>query len=120
MRKLQIGDLLSLAGSLAGANEGLARGLRLCDEAHAAHAYCKRFARLHPLWGNGSLMSRLQSHGGTMQAEWGGAGLDALALACLTVRLWRAQRLDCRAARLCGRIYHTHGESATWPKSSPS
>lgn len=30
---------------------------RLLDQAHAADAYRKRLGRIHPRWGNGSLMS---------------------------------------------------------------
>ncbi len=100
MRRVQIGDILALAHAVAGRPDGRAQALRLCDEAHAAHAFCKRQGRLHPLWGNGSLMSRVHAAGGTMQADWGAQGLAALAVAAEAILLWRAAGLDCRAPRL--------------------
>lgn len=112
MRRVQIGDLLALAGAVARqpADAGLA--VRLCREAHAAHLYAKRFGRLHPHWGNGSLMSRVHASGGTMLAVWSPVAVAALRFACDGLALWRVERLDCRATRLCAISKTEHEESA--------
>lgn len=110
MRPVQIGDLLALAGAVSEQAGGPALALRLCCEAHAAHLYVKRFRRLHPLWGNGSVMSRALAEGGAMQADWSQSGLVALRIACDSLRIWR-ERLDCHAPRLCASLGAKHGES---------
>lgn len=60
-----VADLVAVADLLAilpeAARAGAAR--RLVREAHAAHKYQRRFGRLHPAWGDGSLMSRCRSFG---------------------------------------------------------
>lgn len=45
-----------LAHTLPDQRMGLAA--QMLYEAHAAHHYFKRFHRPHPVWGNGSLMTR--------------------------------------------------------------
>lgn len=123
MRRVLIGDLLALAGAVAGQPDGPQMALRLCHEAHAAHAYVKRFDRLHPLWGNGSLMSRVFAAGGRSQAHWGNAGLGALGIACSAVIKWRQVRgcregLDCRAPCRYASIGPKHEE--TWHGRNPA
>lgn len=60
MRRCLLDDLLAAARCLAlvppQQRPDLAR--RLITEAHAAHHYHRHFARPHPRWGNGSLMTR--------------------------------------------------------------
>jgi hypothetical protein len=60
MRRCLAGDLIAAASAIAAADpatrEALAQSLIL--QADAAHRYAKRLGRAHPLWGNGSLMSR--------------------------------------------------------------
>lgn len=109
MRRMQIGDLLALAGAVAGRPDAFRHALRLCAEAHAADLYVKRLGRLHPLWGNGSLMSRARAGGARMQADWSPAGVDTLRTACEAVQIWR-ERLDCRGPRLCANIEPQHEE----------
>lgn len=112
MRRVQIGDILALSGMIAGQSEGAEVALRMCSEAHAAHAFAKRTGRLHPRWGNGSLMSRVFAAGGRVQADWSGAGVAALGTACAALAYWRAERLDCRGLRPCARLASKHEESA--------
>ena len=59
MRRVHLADLLAAARFLAETPETSA--LRLLAETHAAHKYFRRFRVPHPLWGNGSLMSRCLS-----------------------------------------------------------
>ncbi|OOY12605.1 hypothetical protein BMG00_01780 [Thioclava marina] len=65
--------------------------MRLFDEAHAADLYRKRLGRLHPIWGDGTLMA----------AALGriGVGLDertlpvaTLGAVCQAFELWRTGR----------------------------
>ncbi|AWB48933.1 hypothetical protein HYN69_10875 [Gemmobacter aquarius] len=111
MRRVQIGDLLALAAAVSGRPDAAALALHLCAQTHAAHLYVKRFRRLHPVWGNGSLMSRSFAEGTSLEADWSPDGLAALETACAAVSIWR-ERLDCRAATLCARIVAKHEESA--------
>lgn len=99
MRRVQIGDILALAGAIAGRPLPMAHALRLCDEAHAAHIHMKRLSRLHPEWGNGSLMSRIYADGIAMQADWSPQGVAALGLACEALTHWRVERFHCHAPR---------------------
>lgn len=103
MRRVLAGDVLALAGVVMGRPDTVSIALRLCAEAHAAHAYAKRHHRLHPLWGNGSLMSRSHAAGGAMLSDWSPAGLVALSAACHALTLWRRERLDCPKRSLYGR-----------------
>ncbi len=60
MRKVLVCDLTAAAQILAlrPALERAALLDSLLDQAHAADLYARRFGRLHPVWGNGSLMAR--------------------------------------------------------------
>ncbi|MGV8951955.1 MAG: hypothetical protein ACOH2M_12690 [Cypionkella sp.] len=60
MRRCLWGDLLAAADVVAVSDPLQRRQIAqvLLDQADAAHRYAKRFGRAHPLWGNGSLMSR--------------------------------------------------------------
>lgn len=111
MRRVLIGDLLALAGAVSEHPDAAARALSLCREAHAAHLYAKRFRRLHPTWGNGSLMSRCFAEGASLAPDWSPDGLAALEAACAAVTVWR-KRLDCKAIGLCARVKQKHEESA--------
>ena len=59
MRPVLHGDVSNAARALLKVPEGQRRDLcaRLIREAEAADAHVRRHGRLHPLWGNGSLMS---------------------------------------------------------------
>ncbi len=60
MRKVLLCDLTAAAQILAlrPASDRAALLDSLIDQAHAADRYARRFGRLHPVWGNGSLMAR--------------------------------------------------------------
>jgi hypothetical protein len=59
MRGLTHGDVVAVASLLRTRPRETwdATVDRLLDRAHAADAYRKRLGRVHPRWGNGSLMS---------------------------------------------------------------
>ena len=59
MRPVMHGDISNAARALLYVPEGLRAGLcqRMISETEAADSYVQRVGRLHPLWGNGSLMS---------------------------------------------------------------
>lgn len=60
MHLLLLGDLIAGARVILAVPPQVRAGVveKLLAQAHAAHLYQKRFARPHPLWGNGSLMGR--------------------------------------------------------------
>jgi serine O-acetyltransferase len=71
VRRILTGDLLSAARAVAAYPPELRAGVagQMIAEAHAAHRYFKRLHRLHPKWGNGSLMARALTeiaHGGDL------------------------------------------------------
>jgi serine O-acetyltransferase len=102
MRRVLLGDLLALAAYLA-SDPGADARARVA-EAHAAHRYMRRFGRLHPLWGNGSLMSRLGPDAGRLGVAFGPASVLALGAACEAVFFWKVRRwLVCPPPRLYGR-----------------
>ena len=59
MRPVLHGDVSNAARALLYVPRGLRAGLcaRMIEETEAADSYVARVGRLHPLWGNGSLMS---------------------------------------------------------------
>lgn len=59
MRPLLHGDISNAARALLNVPQAMRGGLcaRMIDEAEAADEYAGSRGRLHPLWGNGSLMS---------------------------------------------------------------
>lgn len=59
MRPVLPGDVSNAARALLCVPRGMRAGLcaRMIGEAEAADEYARRMGRLHPLWGNGSLMS---------------------------------------------------------------
>ena len=102
MRRVLLGDLLALAAYIA--SDPAAYAGRRVAEAHAAHRYMRRFGRQHPLWGNGSLMSRLGPDAGRLGVAFGPVSLLALAGACEAVWFWKARRwLVCPPPRLYGK-----------------
>lgn len=98
MRRCLIGDLLAAADCVAGlaADEQRRRLSRLLYEAHAAHRYARRFRRPHPLWGDGSLMTRALAE--RLHISTTAAPLDLAALAAAATAVAAAQ-----AARQTGR-----------------
>jgi hypothetical protein len=58
MRRCLAGDILAAARVVAAADPARRKPLAQSLIAEAAHRYAKRKGRAHPLWGNGSLMSR--------------------------------------------------------------
>lgn len=91
MRRCLLGDLLAAADHLAALPEAArpAAMVRLMDQAHAAHAYHRRFGRPHPLWGDGSLMARA---GAATHRGRDAVDLGALALAAAALHDFRLQR----------------------------
>lgn len=59
MRNMLIGDALAAARALCrvAPERRLRRLFRMCWEADRANAYRLRTARMHPIWGDGSLMA---------------------------------------------------------------
>ncbi len=59
MRTITHGDVTAAARAVRGLSRDAQRQaiLSLVEKAHAADRYRRRFGRLHPLWGNGSLMA---------------------------------------------------------------
>lgn len=60
MRRILPGDLLAAARLLLAvpSDARAVEARRLIVETHAAHKIAKRLRRMHPRWGDGSLMSR--------------------------------------------------------------
>ena len=60
MRRILSGDLIAAAAVLAAAPMASRSALAadILAQSHAAHAYFKRFGRPHPIWGDGSLLTR--------------------------------------------------------------
>lgn len=82
MRRCFAGDLMTVAEALSALPEALRRRAvqRFLDEAHAAHHYAKRFAKPHPHWGNGSLLTRVLAEP-SPDPDWSLVALVATALA---------------------------------------
>jgi hypothetical protein len=59
MRPVLHGDVSNAARALLSVPQGLREALciQLIHEAESADVYTRRVGRLHPVWGNGSLMS---------------------------------------------------------------
>lgn len=59
MRRVMVGDVLAAAQVLQGLPPAARPGcmVRLLERAHAADMWRKRLGRVHPCWGNGSLMA---------------------------------------------------------------
>lgn len=119
MRPILIDDLLIAARAVAAlaAPERPARLAQWLCEAHWADLYRKRLARVHPLWGNGSLMARALREAGARGLRPDRAEIDTLAEVIAAVRDWRArglcsadQRLYLRGAA-CARLTQSQGES---------
>ncbi len=108
MRRVLLGDVLALAAHLTECPDAAA-GAPLA-EAHAAHRYMQRKGRLHPHWGNGSVMSRLGPDGGRLGLALAPPALAALAAACDALIDWKLQRwLVCPAPSLYARRRFLHG-----------
>lgn len=97
MRRVLIGDVLALAVLM---RQGGAADAALA-EAHAAHRYMRRFGRGHPIWGNGSLMSRCGPAGAVVPTGLDGDMLSAISAAAAAIAVWKARRwLVCPIPRL--------------------
>jgi hypothetical protein len=100
MRPVLPGDVFALANQLArwSADTWPERCERLFFEADCADKYRKRFHRLHPAWGNGSLMGRvmaLSDHNGC-SAHFGDPKFcGALAGSLTSLSDWRAFKAKC-------------------------
>ncbi len=79
---MTIGDLRALAGAVAGRPEPeRRRAVRAAVErARAADAYRKRLGRIHPAWGNGTLVQACEAAAPLPASE--PAFLRALATVC--------------------------------------
>lgn len=64
MRAILHGDITSAARALLPVPQGArrARCRRLIKEAEFADRYTRRFGKIHPLWGNGSLMGAARKY----------------------------------------------------------
>lgn len=91
MRLCLIDDLLAGARALGALPEPErpATAARLIAEAHAAHAYAKRFRAPHPRWGNGSLMARALALPGCRQAP--APSFAAIAVMAAALAAFRAR-----------------------------
>lgn len=103
MRLCLLDDLLCGARALAliAPQRRAAFAATLLDQAHAAHAYAKRFRRPHPRWGNGSLMARALAEQGTMAGPKPGFEdifIMAAAIAAFQSRHFARQTLSCSPA----------------------
>ncbi|WP_444465082.1 DUF7742 family protein [Rhodobacter capsulatus] len=118
MRPILIDDLLIAARAVAvlSAPERPARLAQWLREAHWADLYRKRLARVHPLWGNGSLMARALREPGPRGLRPDRAEIDLLAEVIAAVRDWRARGLCSAGERLylrgaaCARLTQSQGE----------
>ena len=93
MRAVMIGDLMALARGISGlpAAKRVSECLRAFDCAHVADKYRKRFGRLHPKWGNGSVMGfALLAYGGHRRHDLSDpAYCAAFEIVLKALRLWR-------------------------------
>lgn len=81
MRRCLPGDLIEAAALLAASATPQTLLTQLLDQADAAHRYSKHFGRAHPVWGNGSLMSRALAESGPRHPQtYSAQFLSALAL----------------------------------------
>ena len=93
MRPVLHGDLITAARAL----EALAPSVRggaaqaWLSEAHAADLYRKRLGRVHPRWGNGSLMGRVMCEPRLPDGPIGGEYLQALEQLIGALGRWRAR-----------------------------
>lgn len=93
MRPVLHGDLITAARAL----EALAPPVRAqaakawLREAHAADLYRKRLGRVHPRWGNGSLMGRVIGEPCRPDGPIGAAYLQALSLLIAALGAWRGR-----------------------------
>lgn len=102
MRPVLVGDVFSLAARLAQFPQADRHDhcLRLLQETEAADKYRKKLGRIHPLWGNGSLMGRVGcgayscASGPAFQSEEFCACVGEV-LVCLQV--WRAYKRSASA-----------------------
>jgi hypothetical protein len=103
MRLCLLDDLLCGARALAtvAPQKRAAFAATLLDQAHAAHAYAKRFRRPHPRWGNGSLMARALAEPGAIAGPKPGfdaISIMAAAIATFQSRHFPHQTLSCSPA----------------------
>lgn len=107
MRRVLAGDVMALADMLRHNLD--ADAARTLAQAHAAHRFMVRTGRMHPLWGNGSVQSRVRIEGavaGPMDARW----LAALGRAAGALYDWKLRRwLVCPPTGLYGRREFRHG-----------
>lgn len=94
MRPIMADDILLVIRALGRVTSAQRRVVlaQWITQAHWADLYRKRLRKPHPLWGNGSLMSRvmmepLAPHGATI-----GVDLDAMEQVILTLQLWRKRQ----------------------------
>lgn len=90
MRRILSSDLIAAASVLAAAplSSRAALAADILAQAHAAHAYFKRFGRPHALWGDGSLLTRALAFDQRARPNLSDAGfltaLAQMARACAT------------------------------------
>lgn len=97
MRRLLPGDVEALAaalgdGTLSDGNLLERRARTIVEQAETADKYVRRFRRVHPRWGDGSLMSAALRHvpsGGRLDMN-SESGLRAMAVAARVLAEWKA------------------------------
>lgn len=100
MRPILIDDLL-LAARAAGLHPPEMRAGRLAQwlgEAHGADLYRKRLGRMHPRWGNGSLMARAMAEPLARPLRPDGEEIEVLAQVIAAVLHWRRRNGSGRGA----------------------
>ncbi len=85
MQTLLMGDLTAAARAILAVPPMMQPGAvkNMLMQAHAAHLYLKRYARPHPLWGNGSLMARANTE--PQKPEPFAANIDYLSALALVI-----------------------------------
>lgn len=95
MRPVLHGDLLIAARAVRGVevSERAGRLAQWLREAHWADRYRKRLGRVHPEWGNGSLLARALHEPLAVMAWPDSEELTALAEVIAAVLDWRARKV---------------------------
>lgn len=107
MRRILPGDVDALAAALVMPGQAdpavmSARARAIIEQAETADRYVRRFGRVHPRWGDGSLLSASLKHSdGCRSPALGTAeGLAALAVAAGALAQWKtAERRFSRPRR---------------------
>lgn len=92
MRRCLIGDILAAAAvcARAPADDHADIAHQLIMQADAAHRYAKYHHKIHPVWGNGSLMARAMAEKRGVGADFGSVQfLEAMAVVTTALAHWK-------------------------------